>query len=216
MIFLISYLSVRKRQGRELLATGAAFTAGVFVAYLWVGFGFLRFLTSVAILSTVGKSVYGVTLVLCLALAWASFADYRKARQGQLEDMSLKLPDRLRSWIRGFIREGSRARNYVLASLVLGFAVSIVELACTGQVYLPTIIFVLGIPEWRPRAAIALLSYNVMFILPLIAVFLLVYYGTTSQELMDWMTRHTAAVKLGTAVLFVLMAVWLGYGVISP
>jgi cytochrome c biogenesis protein CcdA len=216
MIFLISYLSVRKRQGRELLATGAAFTAGVFVAYLGVGFGFLRFLTSVAILSTVGKAIYGVTLVLCLALAWASFADYRKARQGQLEDMSLKLPDRLRTWIRGFIREGSRARNYVLASLVLGFAVSIVELACTGQVYLPTIIFVLGIPEWRPRAAIALLSYNVMFIVPLIAVFLLVYYGTTSQELMDWMTRHTAAVKLGTAVLFVLMAVWLGYGVISP
>ena len=67
-----------------------------------------------------------------------------------------------------------------------------------------------------PEGCHRLAFLHVMFILPLIAVFLLVYYGTTSLELMGWMTRHTAAVKLGTAVLFVLMAVWLGYGVISP
>jgi len=92
MIFLISYLSVRKRQGRELLATGGAFTLGVFLAYLGVGLGFLKFLTSLAILDVVGKWIYALTLVLCLALAWGSLSDFRKARAGRLEDMSLKLP----------------------------------------------------------------------------------------------------------------------------
>jgi cytochrome c biogenesis protein CcdA len=211
MVFLISYLSVRKRAGRELLATGAAFTVGVFIAYLGVGLGLLRFLTALPILTTVSRWIYGLTLVLCLALAWGSFADYRKARRGQLEDMSLKLPERLRGWIRHLIREGSRARNYVLASLALGFAVSVVELACTGQVYLPTIVFVLGLPEWRARAAVALLVYNVMFIVPLMVIFLLAYYGTTSKQLSEWMSRHAASVKLGTAALFLLMAGWLGY-----
>ncbi len=211
MIFLISYLSVRKRKGPELLATGAAFTLGVFLAYLGVGLGLLRFLTALPILTTIGKWIYGLTLVLCLALAWGSLADYRKARSGQLEDMSLKLPERLRGLIRELIREGSRARNFVLASLALGFAVSIVELACTGQVYLPTIVFVLGLPEWRARAAMALLAYNVMFIVPLVVIFLMAYYGTTSKQLLDWMDRHAAAVKLGTAMLFLLMAGWLGY-----
>jgi len=214
MIFLISYLSVRKRQGRELLATGAAFTTGVFLAYLAMGLGFLRFLTALPVLDVVGKWVYGLTMVLCLGLAWGSFADYRRAREGRLEDMSLKLPDRMRGWIRHLIREGSRARNFVLASLLLGFGVSVVELACTGQVYLPTIIFVLGLPEWRVRAALALLVYNIMFILPLIGVFLLVYFGTTSQQLTQWMTRRAAAVKLGTAMLFVLLAAWLGYSIV--
>jgi cytochrome c biogenesis protein CcdA len=211
MIFLISYLSVRKRQGRELLATGVAFTTGVFIAYFGVGLGLLRFLTALPVLNTIGRWIYGLTLVLCLALAWGSFADYRKARSGQLEDMSLKLPDRLRGLIRRLIREGSRARNYVLASLALGFAVSVVELACTGQVYLPTIVFVLGLPEWRARAAVALLVYNLMFVLPLMAIFLLAYYGTTSKQLTQWMSRHAASVKLGTAALFLLMAGWLGY-----
>jgi len=61
--------------------------------------------------------------------------------------------------------------------------VSIVELACTGQVYLPTIIFVLGLPQWRARAALALVAYNLMFVTPLIVVFLLAYFGTTSSSL---------------------------------
>ncbi len=215
MIFLISYLSVRKRKGRELLATGAAFTLGVFVAYLGVGLGLLKFLTALPVLSTVGKWIYALTLVLCLGLAWGSFNDYRKARQGRLEDMSLKLPQRLRGLTHDLIREGSRARNYVLASLALGFGVSLVELACTGQVYLPTIIFVLGLPEWRLRAALALLVYNVMFIVPLIIVFLLVYFGTTSKQLLNWMNRRAATVKLGTGVLFLLLAAWLGYSLVS-
>jgi len=215
MIFLVSYLSVRKRRGREVLATGAAFTAGVFLAYLGLGLGFLKFLTAIPILSTIGKWIYGITMLLCLGLAWGSFADFLKARQGRLEDMSLKLPDYLRGLERRLIREGTRARNFVLAAFGLGFVVSVVELACTGQVYLPTIIFVLGLPEWRARATLALVIYNLMFILPLIVVFLLVYFGTTSQQLTGWMLRRAAAIKLGMAVLFLLLAVWLGYSIVS-
>lgn len=214
MIFLVSYLSLRKRKGKEVLATGAAFTLGVFLTYLGVGFGFLRFLAALPALHVIGRYLYGAFALFCLVLAWGSFMDYRKARQGRLEDMSLKLPTRLRNWSKTLIREGSGARNFVLASFALGFGVSIIELACTGQVYLPTIIFVLGNPQWRSHASIALLAYNIMFIVPLVVVFLMVYFGTTSQQLVAWMTRHTASVKLGTAVLFVLLAGWLGYSII--
>ena len=215
MIFLISYLAVRKRKGRELLATGAAFTLGVFLTYLGVGLGFLRFLASLPMLATVGRWLNAVTALLCLVLAVGSFADYRKAREGRLEDMSLKLPERMRGWSRRLIREGSAATSFVLASFLLGMVVSLIELACTGQVYLPTIVFVLGVPGWRAMATVALVTYNVMFIVPLVVVFLLVYFGTTSQQLIRWMTRRTAAIKLGTAVLFVLLAVWLGYSLVA-
>ncbi|HNR96921.1 MAG TPA: hypothetical protein PKH89_08125 [Anaerolineae bacterium] len=215
MIFLISYLAVRKRRGVELLATGAAFTLGVFLAYLGLGLGMLKFLTTLPILSTIGKWIYGITMLLCLALALGSFADYRKAREGRLEDMSLKLPDYLRNVQRRLIREGSRSSRFVLASFGLGFVVSVVELACTGQVYLPTIVFVLGLAEWRARATAALVVYNLMFVVPLIAVFLLVYFGTTSQQLTKWMQRHAAAIKLGMGLLFLLLAAWLGYSIIS-
>lgn len=215
LVFLIAYLSARERRGRDLLATGAAFTAGVFLAYLGLGLGMLKFLTAFPLLNTLGKWIYGVTMLLCLGLAWGSFGDYLKARQGRLQDMTLKLPEYLRNLTRKLIREGSGMRNFVLVSFGLGFVVSVVELACTGQVYLPTIIFVLGLAEWRARATAALVIYNLMFVVPLIVVFLLAYYGTTSQQLTGWLTRRAAAVKLGTAILFILLAVWLGYSIIS-
>ena len=214
MIFLISYLTLHKREGKELLATGGAFAAGVFLTYLGVGFGFLKFLSSLPFLDVIGKWVYGLTAVLCLALARGSLADYRKAKEGRLEDMTLKLPARMRGWTKTLIREGTGARYFLLSSFVLGFGVSLVELACTGQVYLPTIIFVLGIPEWRTQASLALLLYNLMFILPLVVIFLTVYYGTSSQQLIEWMQKRSAAVKLGMAVLFLLLAVWLIYSII--
>jgi cytochrome c biogenesis protein CcdA/thiol-disulfide isomerase/thioredoxin len=215
MIFLVSYLSMRKRKGRELLATGGAFTLGVFLTYLGVGFGLLKFLASLPFLNAIGKWVYGATALLCLVLAWGSIADYRKAKAGRLEDMSLKLPERMRGWTKTLIREGTGARYFVLSAFGLGFGVSVVELACTGQVYLPTIIYVLGVPALRTQASLALLLYNVMFILPLIGVFLLVYFGTTSQQLIAWMTKHTASIKLGTAALFLLLAGWLIYSIVA-
>lgn len=209
MIFLVSYLSVRKRKGRALLATGAAFTLGVFITYLGVGFGLLRFLGSLPFLSVIARWLYAATAVVCVALAIGSIMDYRKAREGRLEDMSLKLPARLQRWSRSLIREGVSSRRFVLSAFVLGLGVSVIELACTGQVYLPTIIFVLNLPEWRTQASLLMVLYNLMFVVPLIGVFGLVYAGTTSQQLITWMKRHTAGVKLGTAVLFLLLAGWL-------
>ncbi len=48
-----------------------------------------------------------------------------------------------------------------------------------------------------------------MFILPLVVVFVLAYFGTTSEQLGQFINRRTAAVKLATAGLFLLLAGWL-------
>ena len=215
MIFLVSYLTIRKRARRELLLTGIAFTAGVFLAYLGIGVGLFRLLDRLPALQAVGRWIYLVTAALCLLLAWGSLGDYRKAKQGRLKEMTLKLPDRLTKVNRKLIREGVSAHGFVLSSFALGMAVSLIELACTGQVYLPTIVFVLGVPGLRTRATLALVLYNLMFVLPLVVVFLLVYWGTTSQQLVAWMKRRTAGVKLATGVLFLLLSAWLIYSVVA-
>lgn len=215
MIFLISYLSFNNREGKQLLFTGAAFTSGVFLTYLGVGFGFLKFLASLPFLHVIGKWIYGLTAILCLALAWGSIQDYCRAREGRLQDMSLKLPDNLRELSKKLIRKGTSARRFVLSTFVIGLGVSLVELACTGQVYLPTIIYVLGMPGLRARATLALLLYNLMFIVPLIGVFLLAYFGTTSEELIDLLNQHAPTVKIGMTVLFVALAGWLLYSIVA-
>ena len=59
-----------------------------------------------------------------------------------------------------------------------------------------------------------LLLYNLMFIVPLVVVFCLAYFGTTSLQLGLFLRRHTATVKLGTALLFAALALWLIFSVV--
>ena len=209
IVFFVSYLTFVGRRGREVLVVGAAFALGVFLTYLGVGVGLLKFLVSLPFLSTVSRWVYGLTVVLCLFLAGGSLYDWWQARRGKPDEMRLKLPTRLRRWINLVIREGAGLRAFVPVAFVTGAVISVIELACTGQVYLPTILFVLGVPGLQARAGLYLVLYNLMFVLPLLVVFLLAYFGTTSQQLGLFIHRHAATIKLATAGLFVLLAGWL-------
>ena len=160
-------------------------------------------------MARLGRWVYGLTAIFCGILAVLSFADYVKARKGQAEDMALSLPTPLRKRINAVIRKGQTARAFVPIAFVTGAVVSIIELACTGQVYLPTIISVLSVPDLQVRAFLYLLLYNLAFILPLIVVFALAYMGTTGNQFGSFLKRHLATIKLATALVFLGLTAWL-------
>jgi cytochrome c biogenesis protein CcdA len=152
---------------------------------------------------------------MCAVLAVFSFLDFLKARRGEIGDMSLNLPHSLRMRINAVIRRGRGARAFVAGSFVTGIAVSFLELACTGQVYLPTIVFVMSQPEMRVRALMFLLLYNLLFIVPLVVVFILAYYGTGSKQLTRFLQQRAAALKLGMTLLFAALATWLTLSIVT-
>ena len=209
LVFFISYMTFSGRRGRDVLFVGGAFTLGVFLTYLLVGVGLLRAVQSLRIFSALGRWVYLVTALACAILAALTFRDLIKARRGQVSDMTLKLPASLRRRIHTIVRENAQVRAFVGVAFVTGFVISLIELACTGQVYLPTIMFVLSVPGLAAQAFFYLVLYCVAFILPLAVVFLLSYLGATSQQLGLFVNRHTAAIKGLTGLLFVGLALWM-------
>ncbi|MDE3090464.1 MAG: hypothetical protein KGJ80_13870, partial [Chloroflexota bacterium] len=215
LIFLISYMNFTNRKGREVLAVGGAFTLGVFLAYLGVGLGLYKLLALLGdTLHTLSRWVYAITALMCAVLAVVSLLDFLKARRGDLGDMTLKLPESLRQRVNAVVRTGAQTRAFVTGACVTGVIVSFIELACTGQIYLPTIIFVTSIPELRVQAVGYLLLYNLLFILPLVIVFVLAYYGTSSFQLGRFLEKNAARVKLGAVILFASLALWLGLSLI--
>jgi hypothetical protein len=68
-----------------------------------------------------------------------------------------------------------------------------------------------GLPAAHPQPPRPLRRHHS----PLTVVFLLVYFGMTSKQLLNWMNRRAATVKLGTGVLFLLLPAWLGYSLVS-
>jgi cytochrome c biogenesis protein CcdA len=216
LAFFVSYLTLSGRKGREVLVMGAAFTLGVFLAYLVVGLGFYKVLDLLGdLLTSLGRWIYGLTALLCAALAVFSVLDFLKARRGEISDMTLNLPHGLRMRINAVIRRGRKSQAFIAGTFVTGVVVSFLELACTGQVYLPTIIFVMSQPEMRMRAFLFLVLYNLLFILPLVAVFILVYYGAGSKQLTGFLQRRAAMVKLGMALLFAALATWLTVSIVA-
>ncbi|MBC8447212.1 MAG: hypothetical protein H8D78_05635 [Chloroflexi bacterium] len=210
LIFFVSSLTLSGRQGRQVLFVGAAFTLGVFLAYLAVGLGFYKVLGLLGgWLTTVGRWVYGLTALLCAGLAVFSLLDALKARRGEIEDMALNLPQGLRMRINTSIRRWRKSQTFVAGAFLTGVVISFLELACTGQVYLPTIILMVSQPGMQGRAFAFLVLYNLLFILPLVVVFILAYYGTGSQQLTRFLQQRAAAVKLGMALLFAALATWL-------
>jgi cytochrome c biogenesis protein CcdA/thiol-disulfide isomerase/thioredoxin len=215
IVFFVSYLSLIERKGRDILIVGLSFALAIFLSYL--GFGLVLREVFEGLIASVGSVLRVVLNVLvavgCLVLAVLSLADFGKARQGKVTDMALRLPDKLRRWINATVRKGMRSQaldRLVVASFVTGVAVSFIELTCTGQVYVP-IILGLSNPGYQWQAMLSLVVYCLAFIVPLIVVFLVSYFGTSSRQLGQLLQRHTATVKLATAMLFLVMGAGLIY-----
>lgn len=203
IIFLLSYLQVTRRSSGEILAVGGAFILSVFLTYFVLGLGLVEVVDRLAAFKVAGRALNIFLAIACLWVAWMSFRDARLARQGKLAEMSLQLPGFLKDRIRTVIRTGARSRRFVVAAFLSGIVISVLELACTGQVYLPTIVY--AMKSGAARAVWFLLLYNLAFVVPLTIVFILAWRGLRSDALIRFQERHTATVKLALGWLFLLL-----------
>jgi cytochrome c biogenesis protein CcdA len=108
------------------------------------------------------------------------------------------------------VRTGARARSFIAAAFGAGVVISLLELACTGQVYLPTILYMLRAGE--SGAVGHLLIYNLAFVAPLVVVFALAWSGMRNDALIRFQAKHTVKVKVLTGVLFLVLAAFLLFG----
>ncbi len=206
IIFLVSYLTFMGKKGREILLYGIIFTSGVFIAYLLAGMGLMTFLHQLRSFPLISKGVYLLIAFFSLVLGIISLYDYVLFRRGQVAKWKLQLPMGMKKKIHGVIREQARFKGGLLATFGAGFVIAICTVICTAQVYLPTIGFIMRVPELRANAIFNLLLYNIMFIIPLVGVFVSTFFGVTSEKMALITKEHTGTVKLLTAILFLVLA----------
>lgn len=206
LIFFITYLSVLGVERRRILLVAIPFILSVFLTYFVVGLVAYQILALLKVLHWVSVTVFGATVVFLLVLAVLSFNDYLLLRRGQGEKMKLKLPDRIRKRLNKIIRQRTTLGGFVVGAVVTGFLVSVFELVCTGQVYLPTLVYMAQVSEFKGRALLYLFIYNLAFILPLVVVFVLVRFGMTEKHLQMFLTRRAGLTKILTALLFLVLA----------
>jgi len=211
IIFLISYLSLVGVSRKQMFYTGSTFTLAVFFTYFAIGLAFFNFLKLILRSQAIMIGVNSLLLLVVVVLGVFSAIDFVRCIKGDVNDIMLQLPGFLKEGIRGRIRDFAKNKAAILgASFVLGVVIAGMELACTGQVYIP-IVTMIAEPSLRIKAVSYLLLYNIAFILPLVVVFLMAAFGVTSDRMGNIFRRHIAAVKMAFVVLFAVMALMIIY-----
>ncbi|MBP7460846.1 MAG: hypothetical protein KBA26_06120, partial [Candidatus Delongbacteria bacterium] len=215
IIFFVSYLGFMGRKKRDILIVGSSFSFAVFLTYFLIGLGTLEVLIYLRVFELVSRIIIGVTGILAVALSIISLYNYFKVKQGQENQIALQLPKKVKQKIHQIIRDKTKTSHLSLGAIVIGFFVSIFELACTGQVYLPTITFVVHHPVYRVRGLFLLFLYNLMFIVPLVVIFMLVYSGFSSHKLSEIWKKYLDKIEIVLATVFLFLGVWLIYSIIK-
>jgi len=205
LVFLISWLAFVGKKKRDLIWVGSSFTLAVFLTYLFIGLGVFQCLKTLSSVRSVRFVVFMAMALVTFIFGILSIRDYFKVRQGKTREVALQLPTFLKKRIHKVIKEKANVKGIAAAAFIMGVMVSVLELACTGQVYLPTIIAVTAIPSLKLHATLYLILYNLAFVLPLVGIFLIAYKGASSKQLAGIMERHMATTKLLTGMFFFLM-----------
>lgn len=208
LVFFISFLAFVGYKKKELLILGSAFITAVFLTYILIGLGLFKVIRTLEPFLLLSDIIYLAVAYLAFILGAYSVYDwyiYKKTKD--TAKIKLKLPEFIKNKIHKIIQDSSRNKNRVLidlaaAVLISGFLVSLLESICTGQTYLPTIVYVLKNPDLRPKALAYLLLYNLMFIFPLVIVFFAALVGVKSEKFANLSRKYLGAVKLLTAALF--------------
>jgi cytochrome c biogenesis protein CcdA len=212
MVFFISVLAMQKRKRSEILIIGLSFTFTVYVTYLMLGLGLLGAVTSLKQFRIISEVIRWGTVVFAGTIAVVSFRDaFAFHRSGKTSDIKLQLPKPVKMRIHRVISGNIGKGSLVGGAIVTGFLVTLFEAVCTGQVYIP-IIAALSEPGFRLEGTLYLIYYNFLFVLPLLIVMVLAYYGLKWNELAQTTQKHLPLLKilLGTvlAALAVYMGVW--------
>ena len=211
LILFISLLSVYGTSKSEIIATGLTFTFAVFLTYLALGLGFLNVIKALTIFPKI-KFCFDVALIIfCLVCAALSIKDAITVKRSgtgakESEDLSMKLPPRLRSMITKILSSYAGKKRWLFGVFLAGFLVSLLESVCTGQVYIPTINLIIKNDPARLVAWLWLLFYNFLFALPLVILTFLAAFGLRSQFMLKVQRKGAFPIRIGMALLFLFMA----------
>ncbi len=207
MISLAGILAIGGRKRKARILGGLSFCAGTFVTYMLMGLGLMQALKVLEGLRVVHDVVMALLALSLFVLSFLSFRDALRFRKIPVFSVvTLKLPEGVKVLIRKIAMESWSGPAVVLAGFGCAFLVTLLDALCTGQVYVPVLALISREPgAWRSFALLAL--YNLAFVFPLVAVFVLASKTTDAFQMAKWSSRNVIPAKIAIGLVFALLGV---------
>jgi cytochrome c biogenesis protein CcdA len=101
-----------------------------------------------------------------------------------------------------------------LTAYFLGTFVALVELPCTGAVYL-AVLALMSIAEIQIRHIWFLVLYNLIFVLPLIVILVLCVRGMSTKSFEKWRQKNKALMRLLIGLTLLGLGTWMILSVVK-
>jgi cytochrome c biogenesis protein CcdA len=195
---------------RFLILVSVVYIFALFVSYLLIGTVLLNvldtFQAQAHIISTV---INWVVAIICVILFSLNMYDYFRAKNDDYGNIKNQLPKFIQRYNKKIVKAFTNVLNsedkkgvvtILIITFILGITLSLTELVCTGQIYF-SILY--GIHTLNSvYGYIALIAYNIMFVVPLIIIAVISIKGRGIMETSNYIREHLDLIKLLNALLF--------------
>ena len=188
---------------KKALKAGFAFTASIYIAYFLFGIG----LFSVIQISGLSYWFYKIIGILAIIIGLANVKDFFWYGGG---GFVMEIP---RNW-RPKLKEMLSKVTSPLGAFLMGFVVCLFELPCTGGPYI-VILGLLADKMTLFSSIPLLLLYNFVFIIPLIIITLLIYFGFANVEnATKWKDNNLRILHLIAGIIMLALGILITLGLI--
>ncbi len=192
VFLLVSIMSISSK--RRLLQVGLVYIGAIFIFYFLSGLG----LFALVQVSGFSRAFALVAAIVAFAAGAIMIKDALYGGTGSW----LVIPESKKGAITRYVKEAT-----LPATFILGILVGMFELPCTGGIYLAIISLIsqkmtimAGIP--------LLLLYNILFVVPLIIILAIVYFGLPPERLEAWRTENRVIVRLAMGCLMIAIGIF--------
>lgn len=198
LLFLLAYLSKTSKNKVKMLIHGLTYIAAVFITYFLAGLILLPVIGSLGKASVWAYNVIGALVIVFGLLEIKDFFWYGKG-------FSLELLPGASKRIKMY---SNKITDNVVSAFALGVFVALVELPCTGAVYL-AVLSMMSLIGVNAATVSWLILYNLIFILPLVVILLVVWLGTNTKKLEHLRREHRGLMRLFIGLVLIGMGGWM-------
>lgn len=199
LIFLLAYLAKTAKGNKgKMILHGLTYILAVFLTYLLAG---LLLLPVIRQFGQVSVILYIVLATIIIIAGLLEIKDY--FWYGKWFSLSIfpKEAERIKKY-------GKKISGKIYVAFFLGVFVALVELPCTGAVYL-AVLSLMTLSGLTISNFIFLLIYNFLFVFPLIIILFLVANGMSTNKFNEWRKKNRALMRLFIGILLIGLGSWM-------
>ncbi len=179
--FTMGMLQFQTNYRYGLMKVGSIYISGIFVTYVLIGIGFLSAISFFSTTHAVGKAAGFISILLGLIVMKDYFIPGSPL---------LAIPGSMHTSINNWIR-----RTTVPGVFGAGVLVGLCTVPCSGGIYL-AVIGLLSLQSTLAQGILYLLLYNLMLIIPLVAVLLASSNRKVVDKMVAWQSGNKARMRL--------------------